>query len=69
MLRVNDGEKFPADMILLKAVGNSQNCCYIDTKNIDGEMNLERKNMVVDLKADGNKTDQEQVSVLSNQKI
>jgi len=49
VLRVSKTEKIPADMILLKAVGSSHNCCYLDTTNIDGEMNLKRKNMVVDL--------------------
>lgn len=39
ILKVNSGEIFPADMIILSS-SDAEGKCYIETSNMDGEMNL-----------------------------
>jgi len=42
ILKINQNEQFPADLILLNSY--DRNCvCYIETKNLDGETNLKIK--------------------------
>ena len=42
IIKVNENEFFPADCVLLNTSEES-NCCYIETKSIDGETNLKFK--------------------------
>ena len=42
IIKVKEGEFFPADCIILNTSEES-NCCYIETKSIDGETNLKFK--------------------------
>jgi phospholipid-translocating ATPase len=39
LVRVSDGEYFPADLFLLSSSG-VDGVCYVETKNLDGETNL-----------------------------
>ncbi|CAM6103839.1 unnamed protein product [Calypogeia fissa] len=39
LVRVADGEYFPADLLLLSSSG-ADGVCYVETKNLDGETNL-----------------------------
>ncbi len=50
ILRVNDGELFPADLICLYSKLD-ENVCFIKTTNLDGETNLKIRKPV-DLKED-----------------
>jgi len=44
LVRVGDGEKFPADLVLLLTSHQEDLCfCYVETSNIDGETNLKMK--------------------------
>ena len=42
IIKVKEGEFFPADCVILNTSEES-NCCYIETKSIDGETNLKFK--------------------------
>ncbi len=42
ILKINENEEFPADLILLNS-SNGNGVCYIETKNLDGETNLKFK--------------------------
>ena len=42
ILKVNEGEQFPADLIILNSSG-AKGICYIETKNLDGETNLKHR--------------------------
>ena len=42
IVRVNEGQYFPADMLILYTTGK-KGSCYIETKNLDGEANLKMK--------------------------
>lgn len=42
MLRIYNNEEIPADMIIL-ATSDDDNCCFTETKNLDGETNLKVK--------------------------
>ena len=42
IVKVMEGEYFPADLILLET-SESQGVCYVETKNLDGETNLKMK--------------------------
>ena len=44
IIKVEQGEEVPADCILLK-VTNNRLCTYVETKNIDNETFLSRKNV------------------------
>ncbi|ODV81596.1 phospholipid transporting ATPase [Suhomyces tanzawaensis NRRL Y-17324] len=39
MLRIYNNDEIPADLIIL-ATSDEDNCCYVETKNLDGETNL-----------------------------
>lgn len=40
---VKNDEYFPADVVLLMTSTRNYNCCYIETKNIDGEVSMKKK--------------------------
>lgn len=42
VVKVEENQFFPADMILLYSSG-PKGICYIETKNLDGETNLKHK--------------------------
>jgi P-type E1-E2 ATPase len=42
ILKVLEGEYFPADMILLKSA-DTHGLCYVETKSLDGETNLKTR--------------------------
>jgi len=39
VLRIYNNDEIPADLIIL-ATSDEDNCCYVETKNLDGETNL-----------------------------
>lgn len=41
IVKVNENESFSADIVILQTA--SDNLCYVETKNIDGEVNLKNK--------------------------
>jgi phospholipid-transporting ATPase len=41
VLKVQENEAIPADLIILKT--DKDNICYVETKNLDGETNLKHK--------------------------
>ncbi|KAL6069954.1 Phospholipid-transporting ATPase IA [Balamuthia mandrillaris] len=45
VIRVNEGEELPADIVLLKSGGHDEQC-YIETSNLDGEANKKIKRAV-----------------------
>jgi len=44
VVRVNDGEMIPADMITLQS-SDPKGVLYVETKGLDGETNLKIKNV------------------------
>ena len=60
IIKVKENEYFPADCIILNTSEES-NCCYIETKSIDGETNLKfkksNKNILEIIKSSKNKED------------
>ena len=48
IVKVNNEESFPADLLLLKT-SDENGICYIETKNIDGETNLKTRQVNKDL--------------------
>ena len=42
IIKVKEDEYFPADVIVL-TTSEESNCCYVETKSIDGETNLKFK--------------------------
>ncbi|KAG5418625.1 DNF1 [Candida metapsilosis] len=42
VLRVYNNEEVPADMVIL-STSDDDNCCFVETKNLDGETNLKVK--------------------------
>lgn len=39
MIRIYNNDEIPADVVIL-ATSDEDNCCYVETKNLDGETNL-----------------------------
>lgn len=48
MVRVNEDEAIPADLVLVRA-SDEKGCIYIETKNLDGETNLKNKYVQKDI--------------------
>lgn len=42
IIRVQNNEEVPADVLILSS-SDTDNCCYVETKNLDGETNLKVK--------------------------
>ncbi|GEQ69327.1 hypothetical protein JCM33374_g2998 [Metschnikowia sp. JCM 33374] len=42
VLRIHNNEEIPADMMILSS-SDEDNCCFVETKNLDGETNLKIK--------------------------
>ncbi|KAG7663499.1 DNF1 [[Candida] subhashii] len=42
VLRIYNNDEIPADLVIL-ATSDEDNCCYVETKNLDGETNLKVK--------------------------
>lgn len=42
VIRINNNEEIPADVMILSS-SDEDNCCYVETKNLDGETNLKIK--------------------------
>ncbi|QWU87443.1 hypothetical protein CA3LBN_001708 [Candidozyma haemuli] len=42
VIRVQNNEEVPADVLILSS-SDTDNCCYVETKNLDGETNLKVK--------------------------
>lgn len=42
VLRIYNNDEVPADLVIL-ATSDEDNCCYVETKNLDGETNLKVK--------------------------
>jgi len=42
VVRINENEYFPADLLLLSSTG-LEGLCYVETKNLDGETNMKHK--------------------------
>ena len=51
MVRVQVGEQFPADIILLQSADPNLTC-FIETKNLDGETNLKHKQVKYEIGKD-----------------
>jgi phospholipid-transporting ATPase len=43
IIKVNEDEMIPADIVILHT-SDPKGCCYVETKNLDGETNLKMKN-------------------------
>jgi phospholipid-transporting ATPase len=43
VIKVNENEQVPCDIIILKSSDQQENCCYVETKDLDGESRLEHK--------------------------
>lgn len=50
VVKINDDQYFPADLIVLKS-SNSSGIAYVETKNLDGETNLKHKSCHKELQA------------------
>lgn len=50
IVRINQDNYFPADILVLKSSG-AKGSCFIETKNLDGEINLKHKAAHPDLKS------------------
>lgn len=48
ILKINSDEYIPADLLILSS-SDPKGCCYIETKNLDGETNLKIKTVQKDL--------------------
>lgn len=48
IIKVHENEYFPTDILLIKT-SDAKNVCFIETKNLDGETNLKRKNVAKNL--------------------
>lgn len=46
IIKVNGGEKFPADILILSS-SEAKGTCFIETKNLDGETNLKHRGSVL----------------------
>lgn len=44
LIKVEDEEFIPCDLLLLKSV-DDKGLCFVETKNLDGETNLKIKNV------------------------
>jgi len=46
IIQIKDGDKIPADCLLFYSSAVHRGCCYVETKNLDGETNLKRKSII-----------------------
>ena len=42
IVKIHSDEFIPADLLILYS-SDPKGCCYVETKNLDGETNLKRK--------------------------
>lgn len=46
IIRINNHEKIPADVICLYSSNSNKRCCFVETKSLDGETNLKVKKQI-----------------------
>ena len=68
IIKVKEDEFFPADCILLNTSEES-NCCYIETKSIDGETNLKFKKTTKIIKFDKKSNELTEINRNNNNKL
>ncbi|GAM24475.1 hypothetical protein SAMD00019534_076500 [Acytostelium subglobosum LB1] len=51
VVKVQNEEQFPADLVLLSSSSDSPGLCYIETSNLDGETNLKTKQSLIETNA------------------
>ncbi len=46
VIHIKEGQKVPADCLLIYSTNTDKKVCYVDTINLDGQTNLRQKSMV-----------------------